>query len=198
MGKKQYQFGTGGRKGPEELETAIAAVRELGALLLEVRELSGRSRQSSSDQMRIASLVDKCEALEGKLRQEDIPLIDGSFSDSLRGVLQRHREQQMAKVDKEGILKLANLVANWRSGRREEQDQRVRASGISNRPVEVVSSVPLSVVPRIQTLEAALRISEKVKRQLLLNEHVAAMAQTANLASSSLRLLDPAHRIDWD
>lgn len=198
VGMGKYQFGTGGARGPDELERAIAAVRELGALLLEIREASGGVGQRPSRKLRLKELTDKCASLESSVRELGVPLIDIEFSDWLRAVLDRQREREPTKVDKEGLLRLANLVANWRVARVDNRGQPHRGPGGANRPIaEVVSSVPLSVVPKILTLEAALRISEKVKRQLLLNEGVAATAQTAKLAQSALRLLDPAHRIDF-
>jgi hypothetical protein len=197
MGK--YQFGKGGPRGPEDLERAIAVVRELGALLLEARELASRRVSGVAQRDRLLRLTERCVLLERGSRAGGVPVIDEDFGDWLKGLVEDPRQQPAPEADKEGILRLANLVAKLRHKELDNRTPERRGRGGYNRPqTDIVPPVPLSVVPRIKTLEAALRISEKVKRQLLLNERVAAAAQTANLAPSALRLLDLDHRLDFE
>ena len=191
MENGERHFGRGGWRAPSDLDKAIAAVRELGAVLLEARDCLSKSEAERVSASTVGELVSRCAALEAELRTWGLPMIDPAMAEWLSETLKVNRTNERSGVDREEVLRLANVVS---MRRRKYMDNRVvelRDRGGANRPDrEVIESVPLSVVPRITTLEAALRVSKKIKRQLLLNERIAAEAQTAKLSPTALRLLD--------
>jgi hypothetical protein len=199
VGNGEYKFGIGGWRASSDLDKAIAGVRELGAVLLEARDCCSSTVEAYQRDARLAEIVERCAALGEEVRAWGLPLVDPGLPTWISETVSKAHQPAAMGFDKDEILRLANLVVEKR---RKFSNNRVvgyRETGGSNRPVkEVVESVPLSVVPRITTLEAALRLSQKIKQQLIQNERIAALAQTAKLSPSVLSLLDLNKPITFD